>query len=276
MYSQSAHLTVQDSTFSNNTSGVEGGAFVYSPDGGLLKIQRSTFTKNTAIRKGGGALWLNDRSGIVATISGSTFNGNVAGHEGGAIGTGDDGNDTKLTIENSTISGNTAMNRDGGGIFVAGGTLTLRNDTINLNMASNGEGGGVYSRGGVTNINNTIIEGNKDKTGANDISFGESSGSATYNVQYSLIQVVPPHTINGINSHNIFGFSAGLGPLQFNGGPTMTCAITTTSKAYRAGSVQLAAGLTTDQRGPGYARVVQGFIDIGAFEIQFEVPRRHW
>ena len=34
-----------------------------------------------------------------------------------------------------------------------------------------------------------------------------------------------------------------------------------------AGDMQ-AAGLTTDQRGPGYARIVNNAIDIGAYQIQ--------
>jgi len=60
-----------------------------------------------------------------------------------------------------------------------------------------------------------------------------------------------------------------LGPLQNNGGPTATMALLPGSLAIGAGSVALAVDangnpLTTDQRGS--ARIVNGTVDIGAFE----------
>lgn len=267
MYSRAATLTIQNTTFSNNTAGTEGGAIVYSPLGssGSLNITRSTFANNTATNHGGGALWINDRSGIVATISRSSFYGNVCGQEGGAIGTGDDFTATNLTIDNTTISGNTARNGDGGGIFVGGGTVTLRNDTITKNTALNGEGGGVYGRSATININNSIVEGDRDNTGANDISTGDGGGSVTFNVQYSLIQFAQLGAINGINSNNIFGVSANLQPLGFyGGGTTKSQPPLPGSRALRSGSVSLATGLPVDQN--GNPRTAGGFIDMGAVQ----------
>ncbi len=56
-----------------------------------------------------------------------------------------------------------------------------------------------------------------------------------------------------------------LGPLQNNGGPTETMAPLPGSPAIAAGSVALIpAGITTDQR--GFAHIVNGAVDIGAFE----------
>jgi hypothetical protein len=58
---------------------------------------------------------------------------------------------------------------------------------------------------------------------------------------------------------------ARLGPLQDNGGLTWTMALLPGSPAIDAG------GLTDsewDQRGPGYARLVNGATDIGAYEVQ--------
>jgi predicted outer membrane repeat protein len=277
MYCQSAHLTIQDSTFSSNVSGNEGGAIVYSRENGNVNIARSTFAENST-EGGGGALWINDRDNTVATISRSSFYGNVAGGEGGAIGTGDEGSNTKLTIDNTTISGNTANSDDGGGIWVFGGTLTLRNDTLSQNKALHGEGGGVYTTdGATTNIVNSIVEGNHDKTGANDISFGgrPGGGPSTYNVQYSLIQAVPPDTINGINSHNIFNVSANLMPLGFYfGGTTKSQPPKPGSLAIKAGSYSLVSAFyTVDQNGkPRSADHIS--VDLGAVESGLSRTRR--
>jgi len=60
-----------------------------------------------------------------------------------------------------------------------------------------------------------------------------------------------------------------LGPLQNNGGPTQTLALLPGSPAINAGenAIQLFNG-PNDQRGQGFPRVVNGTIDIGAFEYQ--------
>jgi hypothetical protein len=59
-----------------------------------------------------------------------------------------------------------------------------------------------------------------------------------------------------------------LGPLEDNGGPTQTIALGPGSVAIDAGDNAAAAGLITDQRGPGYPRIVNGRVDVGAFEVQ--------
>jgi hypothetical protein len=66
-----------------------------------------------------------------------------------------------------------------------------------------------------------------------------------------------------------------LGPLQNNGGPTMTMALLPGSPAIDAGSNDLIpAGVQYDQRGPGFQRIVNAtgkptaIVDIGAFEWQ--------
>jgi hypothetical protein len=61
-----------------------------------------------------------------------------------------------------------------------------------------------------------------------------------------------------------------LGPLQDNGGPTFTHALLTGSPAIDHGDPNFTSPPYYDQRGPGFARVVNGRIDIGAFEVQAE------
>ena len=58
-----------------------------------------------------------------------------------------------------------------------------------------------------------------------------------------------------------------LAPLAYYGGPTQTMALLPGSPAIDAGNNALIpAGVTTDQR--GFARIVNGTVDIGAFEAQ--------
>ena len=79
---------------------------------------------------------------------------------------------------------------------------------------------------------------------------------------------------NGVNGNQVGVANPGLGPLADNGGPTQTIALMTGSPAIDAGSNALAVDpstgqtLTTDQRGTGFARIVNGTVDIGAYEVQ--------
>ena len=69
-----------------------------------------------------------------------------------------------------------------------------------------------------------------------------------------------------------------LGPLTDNGRPTLTRLLLYSSPAIDAGDTQVTidAGLTTDQR--GFARVIGGAVDLGAFEksTSAPIPRRTW
>jgi hypothetical protein len=64
-----------------------------------------------------------------------------------------------------------------------------------------------------------------------------------------------------------------LGPLQDNGGPTVTHALLAGSPAINAGDPNFTPPPVYDQRGPGFDRVVNGRIDSGAFEAQTTPPR---
>ncbi len=62
-----------------------------------------------------------------------------------------------------------------------------------------------------------------------------------------------------------------LGPLKDNGGPTMTQALLKNSPAINAGDPNFNPYLFNppllyDQRGPGFPRIVEGRLDIGAYE----------
>jgi len=100
IYSDSAYLTVAQSTFVNNTATVQGGAILannFNPQ--TVEIIQSTFSGNSA--NSGGALYV--ERGNLCSIVQSTFTGNSAANGGGIvpeIGT--------PVVENTILAGNTA------------------------------------------------------------------------------------------------------------------------------------------------------------------------
>jgi parallel beta helix pectate lyase-like protein len=226
-------LSISDSTFINNGPAT---GTIYGT--GTISIDRSTFSRNFATN--GGALYL----GGAVTISGSTFTGNSANaNDGGAI----FASGGTMTIENSTVSGNSAAQTGGGLVTSAGvaATVVINNSTFANNSA--GAGGNFAQFLGNITVRNTIIAnpaaGGNCRTpitdGGNNIQFPDTSCAAT-------AQLADPK----------------LGPLQNNGGPTLT-------QALLPGSAALDAGNTTtctliDQR--GVPRPQGSACDIGAYE----------
>ena len=118
-------------------------------------------------------------------------------------------------------------------------------------------------------LDNTIVALNTDLNGPDDIAGKAIWSSSSYN----LVGNDETGTLTAAN-HNQFNVSdSGLGLPASNGGPTQTVALFPRSPAIDAGSVALAVDangnpLTTDQRGD--PRIVDGNVDIGAFEGQEE------
>jgi hypothetical protein len=65
-----------------------------------------------------------------------------------------------------------------------------------------------------------------------------------------------------------------LGPLQDNGGPTLTHALLPGSPAINAGDPNFTLPPVYDQRGPNFYRVRDTNIDIGSFEVQAGIGPR--
>jgi hypothetical protein len=201
-----------------------------------------------------------------------------------------------LTIENSTLTGNVASggtgngaaggNAYGGAIYNFDGDVSLTNDTIAGNSVDAGaaaaadsfEGGGaVYNMSLVTTnhagaasltVGNTLLVNSNI---ASDVINDQVSGNATINVSGPDLVSAAIENYGGTVSGSFTTVAnPHLGPLQDNGGPTDTMALLLGSPAIDAGSDATAAtaGLTTDQRGPGFSRVFDGMVDIGAVEDQ--------
>jgi hypothetical protein len=160
-----------------------------------------------------------------------------------------------MVIVNSTVHGNDA--REGGnfgdGIFTNGDLLVVSHSTIAGNVGSGifvTNGKAAFMRNTLVADNGADIQGHLTSSGYNLI--GDSGGGSGY-APTDLLDVDPM-----------------LGPLQDNGGPTETMALLPGSPAIDAGENSDAP--EWDQRGPGFPRIVNAQIDIGAYEVQATAP----
>jgi CSLREA domain-containing protein len=263
-------LTIANGFF---PSGVNGGGGISSISGGNVNISNSTLSGNSTPGSGGGIFC----SGTV-NVSNSTFSGNQSGNSGGGI----FAYSGVVNIINSTFSGNSTPGNNGGGIFVYfSAAANITNSTFAGNSAE--FGGGIYNTNtGVVNLRNTIVALNTTTAGSPDINntvtsqghnlLGKSNGSSGLT--------------DGVNGDKVgtvaMPLDPQIGPLQNNGGPTFTRALLIGSPALDAGDncvfdntclPTLGVSLTTDQRGAGFARKLDGdfngtpAVDMGAFEL---------
>jgi hypothetical protein len=257
-------LTVSNSTLSGNSARSGGGI----DSVGTLTVSNSTLSGNSARNNGGGIL-----SGGTVTVSSSTLSANSAANGGGISNSG------TLTVSNSTLSGNSAGN--GGAIYNSVNfrfTLTVSDSTLSGNSASR-SGGGLYNSTMSASspvLHNTLIAGNFG--GATGTTRDDVSGPLDPSGDYNLIGdgTGMSGLSDGVNGNQVGSASAPidplLGPLQDNGGPTFTMSLLPGSPAIDAGNNAYATDW--DQRGPGYPRIVNGIIDIGAFEVQAPAASR--
>ncbi len=266
-------FTVNSASFSLSGVTLTGGngvsAFLASGSGGAVLVLNGTatfdgvyFTGNTGAALGG-ALYIS--GGANHVITNSTFTANSAANFGAVMfDTASQG-----AITNSTFSGNTTPGVGGAIGVVNGSSLTLRNVTVAGNTAANG--GGIFMQGNTLNFGNTIVAGNIGTTNFPEILFaGGTITSAGNNlVGDSAGDSVNTGTPIAYQPSDVQNVSPQLLALGNYGGPTPTRALQFSSPARNNGSDGLAsaAGLTFDQRGPGFLRFI-GTVDIGAFEVQ--------
>jgi CSLREA domain-containing protein len=268
-------LTMSNGNIASGLAPLNSGGAV--ANSGTLILTNSTLSGNTAIN-GGGAIFNNG----TFTLANSTVSGNSSNNWGGGI-----YNLGTFSAVNSTISGNGTAG-EGGGIVNFNMSLILTNVTVTNNRCNTDNsgfevGGGVSLEGANATLKNTIIAGNfQGGSGSvsNDLFDGDAIVSSS---SFNLIGTVgtgfsgPGVFVNGVNNNQVGVSNPGLGPLQNNGGPTMTHALLAGSPAIDAGDNSITGAplnLSTDQRGAGYNRGADGngdgsvTIDIGAFEVQ--------
>jgi hypothetical protein len=251
---------------------------------GTMLIESSVVSTNLATAiyaDGGGVSNTGDLTIIDSTI---TQNAAVSNRDdnrsvyGGGI-----YNSGSLSIYSSTIAENTSGDSDdfgvGGGIAHVDGVASLLNTTV----ASND---GTFLSDGIlaaalTIISHSTIAGNGSvgiQIGARGDVYADVymrntivAGHSSYDVYgpihsagYNLIE--DPTGGSGFAPTDILNVNPMLGPLADNGGPTQTMALLPGSAAIDAGENSDAP--EWDQRGPGFPRIVNGRIDIGAYEVQ--------
>ena len=188
----------------------------------------------------------NDGDAILNLID-STVSGNQAATSGGGIDNGGSYQQGIVSLRDTTISGNSAAS--GGGLFVQAVSRVIANNaTISGNSA--GTGGGLY---GYTFANITLY----DTIIANSSAGGDC---ALNSAQVTSTNTLIEDGSCSANATNFYSGDPALGPLQDNGGPTLTHALMDGSVAIDSGS---GACDTVDQR--GLTRSDAG-CDIGAFE----------
>ncbi len=286
-------LTVSNSTMSgNSTSGSGGGGGLYADgsatmtiDGsGTITVANSTISDNSSRVSGGGIQTL---SGISLTVSNSTISGNSFSQSdqgGGGIASAGD-----AVVINSTISGNSGPNV-GGGIVNFSRSLTVKDCTFSGNSAGGnfGNGGGAIFNwtGGTTQIGDTVLDVGATGAGGTLVNNSGAITSLGYNLSSDASggdsSTGPGGLLNATG--DMRNTDPKLGPLQGNGGLTFTHALCTASGVPDASCTDASAAidagdpafdpnsfnppLSDDQRGSGFPRVVNGRIDIGAFEVQ--------
>jgi CSLREA domain-containing protein len=273
-------LTIANGNVANGDGGsfdsIGGGILVRS--GNSLDLSEVSIKSNTADNGGGIA------SVGFLNITRSTISNNIA-FAGGGLRV-----DGITNISNSTISDNTAraigtFSGTGGGIVIDG-QANLTNVTVSNNVATNSTGG-IFSSG-ATRLRNTIVAKNTSPNIERDTFISPTQNFSGSN---NLIGVggggFAPGNPNA-NGDRVgtseFPLDPKLGDLKNNGGQTDTRELLTGSPAIDSGNncVETAtcpsnnptSPLTTDQRGTGFPRVVDGngdgtaVVDIGAFEVQ--------
>ena len=180
-----------------------------------------------------------------------------------------------LVIDDSTIADNDA--RLVGGVFSwndDNNTLTITNSTIAGNFAQDesgglarGPGGGLGLGEGIARVQNTIIADNFEKTGGVTTPTNCAPGPGLTSQGNNIDSGTDCHlhdTIPGQTDQS--DTNPLLGPLQNNGGPTMTIAIAPGSPALDRVPRTGFGCPATDQR--GVPRPQGTGCDIGAFELQ--------
>ena len=246
--------TLLNSSVSGN-SATENGGGLNTEYNSTTTLLDCSVSGNSASGSGGGVA---TEYNSTTTLLDSSVSGNTATRNGGGL---DTENDSTTALTNCTVSGNSAGGNGGGMYTTSGGTAKPTDVTVSGNSAG-GSGGGLYNGDGTVTLGNTIVAANTAATSGPDAdgTFASLGTNLVGETNDSL----------GWVSSDLTGTSAQplnplLAPLGNYGGPTQTMPLLPGSLAIDTGNnAIIPSGVITDQR--GLPRIVNGVVDIGAFE----------
>jgi uncharacterized repeat protein (TIGR02543 family) len=269
----------------NGNAGDGGGVFVN--DGGSFYMSGGVIRNNTGSLRAGG-VWVQGRANNTGSfvMNGGEIRDNTASSNGGTAGGGgvflysyNTAANAVFTMNDGTISGN--KGRDGGGIFVHGGTFNMRGGTITGNTVTgpgggSGHGGGVFLHGtsaaniSLFNMSGGTISNNTAPLGAGagflvhqHASAIMTAGTVTRNTSGSVGGGVYLYSPTGLNNTKfelrggtITGNTSqittlGGGGIYANTGTAVTISGGTvnTNTAYYGGGVYIASGASLSMSG---------------------------
>ncbi|QDV69117.1 Calx-beta domain protein [Rosistilla carotiformis] len=258
-----ADLTIQDTV-------IQGGDLSSSTNTDLGGGIRSTGTLTVI----GSSLTSNTPSGLESSGTATIINSTIAANTGAGI-----VNKGSMSVANTTISGTLGESSNGllnYGLLGKNADLAVLNSTIANNSGWGITNSTILFGNATLSIHNSILSGN---TGGDFSATGSGGGPSTKTGSNNLAdQANFPGRIAAVTN-----FDASLAD---NGGPTQTHALLPDSNAIDAGDNAFAINpgpdatigggddtpLVMDQRGTGFARIVGGTVDIGAFEFFVETP----
>jgi PKD repeat protein len=299
-YRYSSTITLTNNTIAGNSGGNIGGVYAYGYP--TITLTNNNITENSSEDSAGGAVYA---YGSTITLTNNTITENSENRDllygsGGVYANADGlGNGSTITLTNNTITGNSAIYGSGGvyargstitltnntiagnsgdqfvgGVYVSGSdTITITNNTINGNSAgvSDSRGGGVYiglcDNSDTANIYNNIIYNNTAVSEGNDL-FIENDGNLDfipslvnlYNNDFDHgaegIYIKRPFSIDPSNLDN-------QDPL-FVDAANGDYHLIESSPCIDAGDNSAPALPTTDK--DGYPRIMNGIVDMGAYE----------
>jgi hypothetical protein len=214
-------------------------------------------------------------------LTNCTFSGNAAkGGGGGSVG-----------LPNGTRVGAEDGSGLGGALFNLDGSVTLLNCTLASNTVvtpasfggvQNSDGGAIYNLAygnsfstantpvqAALTLTNTILADSVGPSGVHDLANDQPTGGPNTSGNTAMVTATDPNLIESFANRGGSGATITgtpltadpkLGPLQNNGGPTMTRELLAGSPALNAGNRSL--NPSTDQR--GVARLLQP--DLGAYQ----------
>ncbi len=282
MYSLSSTLTLTQVVFVNNQASDGGGMVNKGSDN--VRLSDVIFERNQAVTHSGGGVY-NERSN--PTLTNVSFISNTSSDIGGGI-----YNDrSSPTLVNVTFVGNRADDSGGGGMYNIDSSPILTNVTFSGNVATttSGSGGAIENNNSAAELYNVTIVSNTAEAvngggGMNNFGTalprlhnviianngnGDCQGAVSPLSEYVLIKDITSacNLSNGVLP-NILGLDPLLGPLQNNGGATLTHAPLPGSPAIDAGDNALCPA--TDQR--GLSRPQGAACDMGAVEAPPNQP----